>query len=106
MEALTALLCFLLQSRDVIFSLFFLFCVCSGLTFANLSQLYIRWKDVSHIEVILIQHVGTAPPRVAKPDDQFTCTVSKNIYKSGLKTCLREASAQPRFILEGVFFGL
>lgn len=43
-----------------------------------MSQLYIRWMDVSHAEVISTQLVGTAPTvGVAKPDDQFTCTVLK-----------------------------
>lgn len=54
----------------------FFISVLFGLIFANISQLYIRWMDVSHAEVILIQHVGTARTvGVAKPDDQFTCTV-------------------------------
>lgn len=54
----------------------FLIYVYFALTFANISQLYIPRMDVSHVEVILIQHVGTAATvGVAKPDDQFTCTV-------------------------------
>lgn len=31
----------------------FLIYICFGLTFANISQLYICWMDVSHVEVIL-----------------------------------------------------